>query len=210
MWRTVCQGLTAMKHLFFSGILLAILGLSACAKTEIPVVFDLVDGVVTTELFTDIPLEQHKQPGVTEVLLLEVGEAGTDPALGPLSAEGQNYAVAAGNYSLGFEPTDFFTANIPGHLWTITPSASLADTIPLPIPDGSTPEALADKLLQDYAGKRIVVTGEREYLTALGKQFSDGSFKKWPESDKPVMVFLTSGPEKSTVQIFGINLHRPE
>ena len=198
-------------HTYMSAyVALAFILWSACAKTPEPnpVIFDLEAGVVTTEQFEEVPLALYGREGVTHLMLVPTAEAGTDPALGPLSSNGLAHAVAAGNYAMGFLPEVVMASTAKRANFTATPTASLADLAVMGYDSTSAAGPVAEQIMSEYAGKRVVVVGEPAWLAELAQLVSDGAVSTWPEEGSDAIVFVAVGAEESAVQPFGVNVRR--
>lgn len=181
----------------------------ACAKTEpTPVIFDLVDGVVTTEQFTEVPLASFGREGVTQVMLVPIGELANDPTLGPLSTRGRSYAVAAGTYALGFEPNAFLAPTTRAGTYTATPAASLSEAAVQGFDSTSTAGTIAAQIQSNYNGQRVMLVGEQKWLAEVGAILSGGAFESWPLEGESALVFITQEGETRHVQTFGVNINR--
>ena len=186
-------------------------GLAACSEPEqpMPVIFDLVDGVVTTEMFDEVPLEQYGSTGVTHLMLVPTGETANDPVLGPLSSAGLAHAVAAGNYSMGFIPDVYLAPNSKRGQFTATPAASLANSSVMGFDSTTTAEAMAARLTSEFAGKRIFLVGEPTWLASVGQIVSGGAMSTWPEPAGSAVAFVARAPNgAASVQKFGVNVRR--
>lgn len=145
---------------------------------------------------------------MTHLMLVPTAEAGSDPVMGPLSSNGLAHAVAAGNYAMGFVPDVVLASNSRRGTFTATPTASLAKLAVLGFDSTAAAEPISERILAEFAGKRIVVIGDQKWLAELAQLVTDGAIASWPEEGSEAVLFVATNGEESTVQPFAVNVRR--
>lgn len=195
-----------------SACLCALFLLAACAKTEapLPVILDLTDGTVRTEMEELVPLARHKQPGVTQLLLAPMAEqTDGDAAAGPLTLTGRSRAVAVGTYSGGFEPQAVYAPEGAAGRFMANSTASLNGIGVRLFPAAQSADDLAAQLTRDHDGQRVVLIGEPAYLEEVAEALAGSDVLDWPAAGRDALVHLAvGGGAEAAVQPFRYNVSR--
>ncbi len=177
--------------------------LTSCGKNEpMPVIFDLVDGVVTTETFVDIPLANHMKEGVTEIFMMSTGAE--DVAGEKISMLGRKRASGFGTYMMGYDGEVFLASNDPINTYLIMPASSLSKGSVDNFESGATAGEVAENIKSNYLGKRIVLVGGSQFLVDVANKVADTKvLKSWPKEGLGAVVHVSVGGPEPTATAFG-------
>ncbi len=177
----------------------------ACAEPEpTPIIMDLEDGTVRTQMEELVPLQNYRAAGVTQVLMVPDGLPGPDPVLGPLDRDSRARAVAVGNYSRGLEPEVVLAPATKGGTYMGTPAASLHNISVTGYDEGLGAEAIAALITDNYVGKRIVLVAEVSLLEDIADAIGADDVLDWPVEGRRSIAFVTAGGEEPTAQVFAL------
>ena len=195
-----------MRLSAFTTCLLSLFFLASCGEPEpTPAVLDLVNGTVRTHMEAQVPLKHWREEGVTQVMLVPMPEAGTDPARGPLSLQGRKLASAIATYAMGFEPETVLAPDSPAGIYAGNVSASLNKITTTNYPAEGGANAIAEQL-SGMRGKRVVVFGTPAQLAEAFNDFAGESTVDWPSEGESAFVYATAGGNEATSQPFAIRL----
>jgi len=197
-----------MRFLTLLVICLLVL-LTSCGEDKpLPVIFDLVDGVVTTELFEEIPLDNHMKAGVTELFMMAT--SADDVSGEKISMLGRKRASGFGTYMMGYDGEVFLASSDPINTYLIMPASSLSKGSVDNFEVGATSGTVAAKIKSDYMGKRIVLVGGSEFLKDVANEVAGTTvLKSWPKEGTGALVHVTVGGEEPTAKAFGFVTDRP-
>ncbi|MFK8057171.1 MAG: hypothetical protein AB8F78_13690 [Saprospiraceae bacterium] len=192
-----------MRFLTLLTILFLALLTSCGADKPLPVIFDLVDGVVTTELFEEVALENHMKEGVTELFLMPTGAE--DVTGDKISLMGRKRATGFGTYMMGYAGEVFLASNDPINTYLIMPASSLSKGSVDNFEAGASASTVAEKIKSNYMGKRIVLVGGSDFLTDVANQVADTKvLKAWPKEGLAAVVHVSVGGPAPTATAFGL------
>lgn len=184
--------------------------LTSCGEDKpLPVIFDLVDGVVTTELFEEIPLDNHRKEGVTELFMMSTGEEDVDGE--KISMRGRMRASGFGTYMMGYDGEVFLASSDPINTYLIMPASSLAKGSVDNFEVGASASAVAENIKSNYMGKRIVLVGGSSFLVDVANQVADTKvLKAWPKEGLNAVVHVTVGGPEPTAKAYGFVTERAD
>ena len=182
--------------------------LTSCSEDKpLPVIFDLVDGVVTTELFEEIALENHMKEGVTEIFMMLTTESDVDGD--KISMQGRMRASGFGTYMMGYDGEVFLASNDPINTYLIMPASSLSKGSVDNFEAGASAASVAEKIKSNYMGKRIVLVGGSNFLVDVANAVADTKvLKAWPAEGPGAVVHVTVGGAAPTATAFGFVTER--
>jgi len=191
-----------MRFLTLLVICLLVL-LTSCGEDKpLPVIFDLVDGVVTTELFEEIPLDNHMKAGVTEIFMLPTSEE--DVAGDKISMLGRKRASGFGTYMMGYDGEVFMASSDPINTYLIMPASSLSKGSVENFEVGASASSVAAKIKEAHIGKRIVLVGGSEFLKDVANDVAGSKvLKAWPKEGMGAVVHVTVGGDSPTAKAYG-------
>ncbi len=196
-----------MRYLTLLVIILLALLTSCAEEKPAPVIFDLVDGVVTTEMFKEIPLDNHMKDGVTEIFMMSTGEEDVNGE--KISMEGRKRASNFGNYMMGYDGEVFLASSDPINTYLITPASSLAKSSVNNFEVGASANTVAENIKSNYMGKRIVLVGGSQFLVDVANQVADTKvLSSWPEEGLKAVVHVSVGGSEPTATAFGFVTER--
>jgi len=191
-----------MRFLTLFVIVLLVLFTSCAEDKPLPVIFDLLDGVVTTEQFEEIALENHMKEGVTEIFMMSTGAEDADG--GKISISGRRRASGFGTYMMGYDGEVFLASSDPINTYLIMPAASLSKASVANFTEGSTAGSVADDIKANYMGKRIVLVGGSDFLIDVANKVADTKvLKSWPKEGLGALVHVTVGGPEPTATAYG-------
>ena len=191
-----------MRFLTILVIILLFLITSCADEKPLPVIFDLVDGVVTTELFKEIPLENHMKDGVTEIFMMSTGEEDVNGE--KISVFGRKRASLLGGYIMGYDGEVFLASTDPINTYLITPASSLSKSSVSNFNAGASASAVADEIKANYMGKRIVLVGGSDFLVDVANTVAGTKvLKSWPSEGLRAVVHVSVGGTEPTATPYG-------
>jgi len=189
-------------------VIIALMVLASCGEDKpLPVIFDLVDGVVTTERFEELALENHRKEGVTEIFMMSTGDE--DVTGEKISKQGRMRASGFGTYMMGYDGEVFLASNDPINTYLIMPASSLVKGSVDNFEAGASAATVAEKIKSNYMGKRIVLVGGSDFLVDVANMVADTEvLGNWPKEGLGAVVHVTVGGAAPTATAYGFVTNR--